>query len=68
MSMISRRRRGTASFSDMTLSINVNDDAIKFNFLARPDFASLSVFDFSIDDDTPIFNGILRNTTCGAQA
>lgn len=49
-------------------SIDFDHVAIKFNFLAMPDFAAFSVFDFSIDGDTPIFNGIFCNTTCNAQA
>jgi len=49
-------------------SIDFDHVAIKFNFLAMPDFASLSVFDFSIDGDTTIFDGIFCNTTCIAQA
>lgn len=49
-------------------SIDFDHVAIKFNFLTMPDFASFSVFNFSIDGDTSIFNGIFCNTTCIAQA
>jgi len=49
-------------------SFDLYEVAIKFNGLALSNFAPLSVFDFSIDDDTPIFYGIFCNATCNAQA
>lgn len=49
-------------------SIDFDYVAIKLNFLAMPDFASLPVFNFSIDGDMSIFDGIFCNASCLAQA
>jgi len=49
-------------------SIDLYDVAIKFNCLALSNFTPLSAFDFSIDNDTPIFYGVFCNATCKAQA
>lgn len=52
----------------MNGSMDFDYVAIKFNFLAMPDFASLPVFNFSIDGDTPIFDGKFCNAAGIAQA